>query len=163
MTCSHENIVESRRFEDGSIDGRCLKCGEDGFPIRDVPYEKFVASGEATACGLAIKNLAIKKDAGKVRMDLLSEVAIEGLARVLTFGAEKYAEDNWRKGLAWRRCIGAALRHITEFMKGNDLDDESGLPHIDHALCCLMFLSEYQKHGTGTDDRWKHLADRKTP
>jgi hypothetical protein len=101
---------------------------------------------------------AVKKDQGKVRMDLLSEVAIEGLARVLTVGAEKYAEDNWRKGLAWRRCLGAALRHLMEFSKGNDMDAESGLPHVDHALCCLMFLSEYQKLRRGTDDRWKNFG-----
>lgn len=97
---------------------------------------------------------ARKFDGEKVMMELLSEPAMEGLARVLTYGAKKYAADNWRQGMHWRRLIGAALRHLFEFMRGNDIDPESGLPHIDHALCCLMFLSEYQKREVGTDDRW---------
>jgi hypothetical protein len=98
---------------------------------------------------------AVKFDGEKTQMELLSEPAIEGLARVLTYGRIKYAADNWRKGMSWRRLVGAALRHFFAFMRGEDLDFESGLPHIDHALCCLMFLSEYQKRKLGTDDRWK--------
>lgn len=97
----------------------------------------------------------VKHDSGKPRMDLLSEVAIEGLASVLAFGATKYSADNWRGGMAWRRCIAAAMRHLFAFSRGEDTDPESGLPHLDHALCCLMFLSEYQKRALGTDDRWK--------
>lgn len=98
---------------------------------------------------------AVKFDHGKTRHELLSDPALEGLARVLTFGATKYADDNWRKGMSWRRLIGALRRHVAAFSVGQDLDPESGLPHIDHALCCLMFLSEYQKTRTGTDDRYK--------
>ena len=105
---------------------------------------------------------ARKFDTEKVQMELLSEPAIEGLARVLTYGAKKYAADNWRKGMGWRRLIGAALRHLFEFMRGNDLDAESGLPHIDHALCCLMFLSEYQKRELGQDDRWQSRVRQET-
>ncbi len=100
---------------------------------------------------------ATKADSGKIRVDLLSTPAILGLAQVLTFGAKKYADDNWRSGggLAWRRVIGAAMRHLLAFSGGEDLDPESGLPHIDHLMCCAMFLSEYQKTGTGKDDRWR--------
>lgn len=103
--------------------------------------------------GIAAQH-GVKNDQEKVRMDLLSEVAMEGLAQVLTYGAKKYASDNWRKGMNWRRLIAAALRHLFAFSRGEDLDPESGLPHIDHALCCLMFLSEYAKRKLGADDRW---------
>lgn len=98
---------------------------------------------------------ARKDDAAKPRTDLLSPDALMGLARVLAFGAEKYEENNWRKGLAWSRVIGAAQRHLLAFQAGEDVDPESGLPHVDHLLCCCMFLSEYQKRATGTDDRWR--------
>lgn len=101
---------------------------------------------------------AVKHDAEKVRYDLISPKALEGLAAVLTFGATKYAAHNWRKGLEWHRLIRAALGHILAFMGGEDLDPESGLPHLDHAAYCIMFLSEFQKTGTGTDDRWKRSA-----
>lgn len=97
----------------------------------------------------------VKFDQEKTRLELVSDLAIEGLGKVLTFGAAKYHDDNWRLGLEWRRVIGAARRHLAAFSSGEDLDPESGLPHIDHALCCLMFLSEYQKTANGTDDRYK--------
>lgn len=97
----------------------------------------------------------VKFDEDKPNLDLLSYVAALGEARVLTFGKKKYAADNWRKGMEWRRLIRAAIGHIMAFGDGEDLDPESGLPHIDHAACCIMFLSEYQKKGLGTDDRWK--------
>lgn len=88
-------------------------------------------------------------------MELLSRVALEGCASVLTFGAIKYSPNNWRLGLEWGRVIGAAMRHLTAFSDGEDLDPESGLPHIDHLACCVMFLSEFQKKNLGTDDRFK--------
>lgn len=99
--------------------------------------------------------VGIKHDAGKPRMDLLSRSALEGVSQVLAFGAKTYAPDNWRKGMEWRRLIGAAMRHLQAFSDGEDMDPESGLPHIDHLGCCVMFLSEYQKKKMGTDDRWK--------
>lgn len=96
-----------------------------------------------------------KNDGEKPRMELLSRAALEGTAHVLTFGARKYDSHNWRKGMAWGRLIGAAMRHLQAFADGEDLDPESGLPHVDHLACCVMFLSEYQKRGLGTDDRFK--------
>ena len=104
---------------------------------------------------------ATKYDQSKPRLDLLSRVALEGCADVLGFGARKYAEDNWRKGMAWRRLIRAALAHLTAFADGENLDRESGLPHIDHLACCAMFLSEYQKRKLGTDDRHVHVIQVK--
>ncbi len=102
-----------------------------------------------------MKTKGVKKDAGKPRTDLLSAAALMGVSEVLKFGAEKYAADNWRLGMDWRRLIGAMLRHALEFMDGQDIDPDSKLPTIDHVLCCAMFLSEYQKTGNGNDDRYR--------
>lgn len=96
---------------------------------------------------------AVKLDIDKPRLDLLPWHAVEGAARVLTYGAAKYAPHNWAKGMAWSRLQAAARRHLVAFSKGENVDSESGLPHLDHAVCCLMFLSEYQKTAGGTDDR----------
>lgn len=104
---------------------------------------------------------AIKFDGDKPRMELLSRVALEGCARVLTFGARKYTVDgesgdnNWRKGFKWTRLIGSSLRHLLAIADGEDIDPESGLPHVDHLMCNAMFLSEHQKRNLGSDDRWK--------
>jgi hypothetical protein len=98
-----------------------------------------------------------KHDAGKVRMELLRRSALEGTARVLGFGAEKYGDYNWLQGFKWSRLYGAALRHLFAHMDGENTDPESGLSHLDHAACCLMFLQASEKEGLGTDDRY--IAD----
>jgi len=92
---------------------------------------------------------------GKPRVELLSSRALIGIASVLEFGARKYEEHNWRKGLSWSDTLGSTLRHLLRFMSGEDVDKESGLPHIDHVMTNAMFLSEMQKLGRGVDDRWK--------
>lgn len=96
-----------------------------------------------------------KYDGGKPRMDLLDADALIGLAQVLTFGAQKYEAHNWREGINNSRLVAALLRHISAVMKGEEIDPESGLPHIDHAGCCWMFLSNNMKHRPDLDDLWK--------
>lgn len=100
---------------------------------------------------------AIKFDKDKLPLNLISTQALNQIAAVLKFGADKYAEHNWRKGFAWSRPLAAALRHITAFNDGEDKDPESGLSHIAHAMCCLMFILEFEKTHTELDDRWKHV------
>jgi hypothetical protein len=97
---------------------------------------------------------ALKFDGEKTRVDLLDPLALEGLAKVLTFGAKKYAAHNWRGGFKWSRLIGALMRHLFAIMRGEDIDPESSLPHIDHLGCCWMFLSWHMKTKSGVDDRW---------
>ena len=60
---------------------------------------------------------------------------------------------NWEKGMDWSRLYAAALRHLTAWWRGNDIDHESGLPHLAHALCCINFLLAYELRGMGRDDR----------
>lgn len=77
----------------------------------------------------------------------------------MTFGATKYSAWNWAKGMKWSRLIGALLRHLLDWARGQKLDPESGLPHLWHALCCLVFLVVYEKRNLGEDDRWIPPAD----
>ena len=93
-----------------------------------------------------------KYDQDKPRMDLLDAVALEGLAQVLTFGAKKYAAHNWRGGLQYSRLIAAMLRHLFAIQRGERIDPESGLPHVDHIGCCWMFLSNQMKTRPDMDD-----------
>jgi hypothetical protein len=99
-----------------------------------------------------------KDDAEKSRTDLLDPDALEGLAKVLTFGANKYDAHNWRGGIAFSRLIAAALRHLFAIMRGEDNDSESGLPHVDHLGCCWMFLSYHMKNRSDKDDRWPQVS-----
>ena len=89
-----------------------------------------------------------KHDGAKVRTDLFSVYSYLGTCAVLTVGAKKYAAWNWSKGIQFMRVYGALLRHLFEWVRGNELDEETGLPHLDHAACCLMFLQHYSKYVT---------------
>lgn len=96
-----------------------------------------------------------KKDAGKPPMNLLSRTALEGTARVLDFGAQKYAANAWRAQAGeWSRMLAAVLRHINAFNDGEDYDPETGECHLHHAACGIMFLQEYFERELGIDDRW---------
>jgi hypothetical protein len=101
---------------------------------------------------------ALKNDAGKPPLSLISREFQEGLAQVLAFGAKKYAAHNWRKGMEWSRLVDASMRHLAAWNDGEDLDPESGLSHLHHAAFGLMCLSTYQTQGMGTDDRHKTQA-----
>lgn len=83
----------------------------------------------------------VKYDDGKSPYDLLDPVALEGLTQVLKFGAQKYASWNWAKGITYTRLLAALLRHTFAILRGELVDPESGLPHINHVGCCWMFLS----------------------
>lgn len=96
-----------------------------------------------------------KFDSGKPAMSLLDRTALEETAAVLKFGAEKYAPHNWRKGIKFSRLTDAALRHIYAFIDGENTDHESGLTHMGHAMCCLMFLAWMVKNRPDLDDRHK--------
>lgn len=98
--------------------------------------------------------VGLKYDKEKPRFDLLDPKAMQGLAEVLTFGANKYAANNWRNGIEYSRLIAALMRHLNAIQDGEDIDPESGLPHIDHLGCCWMFLSNLTKTRKDLDDRW---------
>jgi hypothetical protein len=95
------------------------------------------------------------ESASKPRLDLLPPAAMEAIAKVLTFGAGKYGDNNWARGARWGRYYAALLRHLLAWWRGEELDPETGLSHLAHAGCCLVFLLEYQRNGWGTDDRFR--------
>ncbi len=98
---------------------------------------------------------AVKLDAGKPPLALISRIALEEEAKVMEFGKQKYGTHNWRAGMDFSRLMDAALRHMYAFADGEDMDKETGLSHLAHARCCMAFLLEYQGVKIGTDDRFK--------
>ena len=97
---------------------------------------------------------SVKFDKDKPRMELLPLVALEEVAKVMTFGAAKYADDGW-KGLPdkERRYLGALLRHLTAIQKGEEIDPDSGLPHISHVACNALFLTYFEANKPKVIDR----------
>jgi len=83
----------------------------------------------------------VKHDQGKAQWSLFPFSAAEPIVRVLMFGAKKYAVDNWKVVPdARRRYLDAAFRHLAAFSDGEKDDPESGLSHLAHAGCCILFL-----------------------
>lgn len=97
-----------------------------------------------------------KFDSGKPAMSLIPYKPLAEVAKVLMFGAEKYGRDNWKGGFKYTRLVDAVLRHVNQWKEGEDLDDESGISHLAHAVCGLLFLLFFVL----TEDTYKHLDDR---
>lgn len=94
-----------------------------------------------------------KHDQDKPDLSQITYELVELVARVRMFGAKKYARNNWKKGFKISRSIAAALRHIFMFMGGEDNDQESGLSHLGHAICCLEHAIWDLKYHPQNDDR----------
>lgn len=145
----------------------------DGLKLHDVPYAVYnngtlveqyggiemLSSAGSESVAEVNKHIdklsgvgGVKHDSSKLPVDLLDPLALEGLTAVLEFGARKYAPNNWRQGFKYSRLIAALLRHTFALMKGERIDPESGLPHIDHIGCCWMFLSNMMKTRSDLDD-----------
>lgn len=105
-----------------------------------------------------------KADEAKTRLELIPPEFIFAVGEVLTFGARKYADRNWEKGMRWSRPFGALMRHMWAWWGGRgpttnnflfgDLDSETGMSHLWHAGCCLAFLVSYEAR------RMDHYDDR---
>jgi len=86
-----------------------------------------------------------KDDSEKTQYNLVPPFALEEIANVMTFGAKKYAPNNWKHvDNAKSRYTGAAMRHIEAYRQGVENDPETGLHHLAHASCCMMFLIELE-------------------
>lgn len=94
-----------------------------------------------------------KDDNGKAPWHLLPPDALNEIVLVLEFGAQKYGDRNWERGMAWSRPFSALMRHMWAWWRGEDFDPETGMSHLAHAGCCILFLMTYRGRATGVDDR----------
>ena len=95
-----------------------------------------------------------KYDGGKLRYDLIPVLALEDMAKGLTFGTIKYDDNNWVKVPNGRkRYLAAALRHIQEYRKGNLWDEEQNIHHLSAAMNNLSFIVEKDLRG------WEDSSD----
>ena len=101
----------------------------------------------------------MKFDEGKRDWSLLPYDSIEEIAKVLEFGKIKYAAWNWTEGggFKYTRVFNASMRHLLAFMRGEDKDPDSGLSHIAHLGCNVLFLLHFilnkEKYNTCDDRR----------
>lgn len=87
-----------------------------------------------------------KDDKDKPRVGLVPPKAALELAKVMTHGAEKYGDKNWRL-VADHRYLDALGRHYLELLmvEGNGQvakDHDSGLPILAHIAANALILLE---------------------
>lgn len=138
-----------------SVDGDqapCVTCDETGnnWVVKDkvigfIPC----ANNSATMSTMVVEG--VKFDNNKPQWSLMPWKALSQVVDVLTYGAKKYAPDNWKKvPNARQRYIDAGFRHLTAYAGGEKNDSETGLSHLAHATCCLLFLLAFD-FGEGND------------
>jgi len=81
----------------------------------------------------------------KSRMDLICPAMLEELGYNLLYGAVKYSENNWRRGIPFSGLIAAAHRHLNAFQQGVDRDPESGIHHLIGAIFSCMAVYSLQE------------------
>ena len=136
----HAEDMACQEFEESDID-----------PARG-PFTVYVSQPPCPNCAATILNTGItnvevveeflKFDGNKLRPDLIPPSTTQALAEVLTFGARKYKPHNWKNCRDLSRYEAAMLRHILAYQQGKVVDEESGLPHLWHAMTNLAFLIE---------------------
>ena len=102
-----------------------------------------------------VEEKAARYNKDKLRYDLIPTWALQMLAAIYTFGAQKYDDDNWRKGLSYRGTLASLMRHLEKFRAGHDNDEESGLPHLAHVAWNAFALLEFILIHPELDDRIK--------
>jgi hypothetical protein len=111
----------------------CVDCG---FFDKWVSKEAFVDEAPKT---MIVEG--VKFDNNKAQWSLMPWKALSQVVDVLTYGAKKYAPDNWKKvPNARQRYVDASFRHLTAYVGGEKNDSETGMSHLAHAMCCLLFL-----------------------
>lgn len=128
---------------------------QDGVIVGDVypdtmGFEKLRTTGDIASDE---KGSGARYDAGKVPYELIPTHLLESTALVFGYGAKKYAAWNWAKGMPWTKVIGCLKRHLAAIERGEDIDPESGLPHIGHLMCNALMLEHYMSTYKEGDDR----------
>ena len=100
---------------------------------------------------------ALRYNEGKVAWHNIPFFLLEGVMRVGTYGAKKYAAFNYLKGMSLNKVLDSAKRHLAAFESPfeDDNDAESGESHLDHAAWNLLFASYIMKYKSKFDDRYK--------
>lgn len=93
------------------------------------------------------------------QMGALDPRALMAIAEVAGFGSQKYERYNYARGFDWSLSYDAMQRHLNAFWGGEDLDPESGLPHMAHAGWHAMCLLTFSLRGRGNDDRFPQFAE----
>lgn len=147
---------------------QCMRCGDqfsEGLLHR---CDDMAGSGVFPTMETVLANSFLIREAGatlppnpkqafgdkKPSLHLVPPAALLYLALALRNGAEKYGLYNWRdKAVETMTYVGATLRHLEAWVDGEDLADDTGLPHLAHAMASLAILVDALELGNAIDTR----------
>lgn len=89
------------------------------------------------------------------RFDLIPAGPMRAVARHYGKGAEKYESRNWEKGYAYSLSYAAMQRHLHQYWQGEDIDEETGSPHLAAVVFHALAMMEFSNTHPEKDDRVK--------
>ncbi|TPV96209.1 MAG: hypothetical protein B7733_05735 [Myxococcales bacterium FL481] len=141
---------EGRKFDTGKPRAGLLPAATAALldlPPRDMDADELVVGALEVLNGGHSEGMAqLGSSILHLRMgdaDIGTSTALLEVADVLTLGAARYGDFNWRKVGPWR-YRDALMRHLLAYMGGDQMDSDSSLPHLAHALCNVLFLLELE-------------------
>jgi hypothetical protein len=102
---------------------------------------------------------ATKFDGDKPRISLIPKDALWEMGKAFKHGEQKYGTFNYKHGFKYTRLADAAMRHLTQFMDGENNDSESGHSHLGHAMASIAMLLDSHINHPELDDRYKRNKD----
>lgn len=111
---------------------------------------RLIAVGHITSRGELTDR--IREVVWHIRSKLGTFETLKQASDAMAYGIKKYGRNNWKAGMAWSRLLDAALRHFVAASLGEDIDEESGLPHTALGLASLHMLLGNVVLGVGEND-----------
>lgn len=123
----------------------------------------YFLTGEESETRFRDSETGAEKGVKLSQMGALDPAALYTVSEVAGMGATKYARYNFLKGYPWMLSYDAMQRHAMKFASGEDIDPESGLPHLAHMTWHGLAMLSFYIHGLGTDDRWRKEKNDSLP
>ena len=106
---------------------------------------------------------AAKNDQAKADLSLIPQIFLTEVAKAFMVGEAKYGRYNYTKGHKSSQLIAAAMRHLTAYNDGEELDPTDGQPHLGSVGACIAMLLRQQELGTLNDNRFSKVIPYKDP
>lgn len=100
--------------------------------------------------------VGLRLDTGKSRVDLIPAEVMMSLGDLYREGAKKYSDDNWRKGIPYKSMYGPLLRHLLKWWSGSEIDEETGVHHLDAVIWGAVGLRYFEMF----PEKYKQFDDR---
>ena len=137
------------KTEETGWEKACREMVEDPGPQKESPFAVSKPSNPKDACGIR-----------KAPMSTLPAPVLLEMGLAMLEGARKYGRHNYRAvGVRASVYYDAFMRHVTAWWEGEDIDPDSGLPHLSKAGACLVVLRDSLRRGNCADDRPPKVDD----